>query len=276
MSIKVALLYSERDPAGMNIAKEVKKELGEQFTIKGRNYELISFEREILYVGSEEELGVEKFDFIIALSRHSGTPNHPIFTAHVPGNFGQARYGGESFKLGISIPSLMKEYLKAAAKRAPAIGYWIGFEPTHHGPTLDIPLVFLEIGCDEVAWNDPKGIRAASESLAGALTNWEEGKYIPSIAFGGPHVNDHFTKVELMTDVAIGHAVRKLDAGWVDKVMIQQAIERNGEPPELAIVDNKGLKGEDRERIESALRDLGLKIVRVKKLLRERIESAEN
>ncbi|MCD6348078.1 MAG: hypothetical protein J7L91_00435, partial [Candidatus Korarchaeota archaeon] len=85
-----------------------------------------------------------------------------------------------------------------------------------------------------------------------------------------------FTKVELMTDVAIGHAVRKLDAGWVDKVMIQQAIERNGEPPELAIVDNKGLKGEDRERIESALRDLGLKIVRVKKLLRERIASAEH
>ncbi len=275
MKTKVALLYSKRDPAGLNMAKEIENHMGGQFELNNKMMELISFEREVLYVSSEEELGVSEFDFIVVLSRHSGTPHHPIFTAHVPGNFGRARYGGESFKLGIAIPSLMKEYLLEVSKKAPSIGYWVGFEPTHHGPTLDIPMAFLEIGCDETSWNDPNGVSVAAESVIRGLENWKTGKYVPAIAFGGPHINDHFTKITLHTDIALGHTARKIDAEWVDKVMIQQAIDRNGENPQLAIIDNKGLKGKDRERIESALRDLGVNVIRVKKLLRERIEGSK-
>ncbi len=273
MKTKVSLLYSLRDPAGRNMASEIGRRLGEQFNLGDKGIELISFEREILYVKNCEELGVSDFDYIVVLSRHSGTHHRPIFTAHVPGNFGRARYGGESFKLGIAIPSLMKEYLIAASKRVGGTGYSVGFEPTHHGPTIDKPLAFLEIGCDEGAWNDPSGIKIAAESVIEALENWTTGKYIPAIAFGGPHVNDHFTRVEITTEYAIGHAARKLDAGWVDITMVKQAIERNGEPPQVAIVDNKGLKGEDRERIESAIREIGLREIRVKRLLREGVEA---
>ncbi len=275
MKTKVALLYSEMDPAGSNMAREIKNRMGGQFELKGREIELISFEREVLYVKGEEELGVKGFDFIAVLSRHSGTPHHPIFTAHVPGNFGRARYGGEHFRLGVAIPSLMKEYLREVSKNASSIGYWVGFEPTHHGPTLDIPMAFLEIGCDETSWNDPNGVNMAAESVIRGLENWEDGKYTPAIAFGGPHINEHFTKVTLYTDIALGHTARKIDAEWVDKVMIQQAMERNGENPQLAVIDNKGLRGKDRERIESTLRDLGIRVIRVKRLLRERIESSK-
>lgn len=271
MKTKISLLFSRKDIAGINMASVIADRLGEQFQLGDKEVELIGFEREILYAKNCEELGIEDFDYIAVLSRHSGTPHRPIFTAHVPGNFGRAKYGGESFRLGIAIPSLMKEYLIAAYKRAPAIGYSVGFEPTHHGPTLNKPLVFLEIGSDEVAWNDFNGIRTASESVIEALENWDPGKYIPAVAFGGPHVNDHFTRVELETDVAIGHAARKLDSSWVDLSMVRQAIDRNGESPKIALVDSKGLKGKDRRRIESALDEVGLKIMRVKKLLRDGI-----
>jgi D-aminoacyl-tRNA deacylase len=169
----------------------------------------------------------------------------------------------------------MKEYLISVSKRAGEIGYWVGFEPTHHGPTLDIPTAFLEIGCDETAWRDERGLRAAAESILEAIESWEGGKFVAAVAFGGPHINDHFTRVELFTKFAIGHAVRKLDAEWVDREMVKQAISRNGEPTEVAIVDNKGLKGEDRERIEEALRDLGLEIIRVRKILRDELGEEE-
>ncbi len=275
MKTKIVLLYSKMDLAGLNMAKEIEDSMGEQFELKNKKIELISFEREVLYARSEEELGVKEFDFVVVLSRHSGTPHHPIFTAHVPGNFGRAKYGGKSFKLGVAIPSLMKEYLQEVSKKAPSIGYWVGFEPTHHGPTLDIPMAFLEIGCDETSWNDPNGVNVAANSVIRGLENWETGKYIPAIAFGGPHINEHFTNIALHTDIALGHTARKLDAEWVDKVMIQQAIDKNGENPQLAIIDNKGLKGEDRRRIESALRDLDIKAIRVKKLLREKIENSK-
>ncbi len=270
--MKVGLLYSLRDVAGVNMAREIKSVMGEQFSLSGRKYELISFEREVLYMKGDEFTG---FDYLVVLSRHSGTPGRPIFTAHVPGNFGPARYGGEPYKLGVAIPSLMKEYLLSVKEGAEKIGYEVGFEPTHHGPTLDVPMAFLEIGCDERAWNDAKAIKVAAKAVIKALESWNPYKYRAAIAFGGPHVNDHFTKVELMTDIAIGHAARKHDAGHVDKVMIEMAIDRNGEKPSLAIVDAKGLRGDDRRRIEDALDELGLKRVRVKKLLRDAQEEAQ-
>jgi D-aminoacyl-tRNA deacylase len=272
MSKRLALAYSKKDPAGSGMAREIKDMMGEEFEISDKRCELIEVDREMLYVSGSH---FEGFDYLAVLSRHSGTPNHPIFTAHVPGNFGRARYGGDHFKLSIAIPSLMKEYLISVSKRAGEIGYWVGFEPTHHGPTLDIPTAFLEIGCDETAWRDERGLRAAAESILEAIESWEDGKFVAAVAFGGPHINDHFTRVELFTKFAIGHAVRKLDAEWVDREMVKQAISRNGEPTEVAIVDNKGLKGEDRERIEEALRDLGLEIIRVRKILRDELGEEE-
>ncbi len=273
--MKVALVYSARDLAGVGMAEKIRDLQGDQFRMGNTSVELIKYEREVLYVKDEEQLCVKDADFIVVLSRHSGTPNVPIFTAHVPGNFGQAKFGGEHFTLGVAIPSLMKEYLKAVSRIAPKIGYEVGFEPTHHGPTLDTPLAFLEIGCDEVAWKDPKGVEAASYSVIEALENWKPGKYVSAIAFGGPHINNHFTAVELYTKFAIGHAARKLDARWVDLPMIKQALEKNGEVTEYAIVDNKGLRGEERARIEEALRELGVSVIRVKKILRESREEAK-
>jgi len=272
MSKRLALAYSKRDPAGSGMASEIKDMMGEEFSLSDKSCELIEVDREILYVN---ESYFEGFDYLAVLSRHSGTPNHPIFTAHVSGNFGRARYGGDHFKLSIAIPSLMKEYLISVSKRAEEISYWVGFEPTHHGPTLDIPTAFLEIGCDERAWRDERGLKAAAESILEAIESWKEGKFVAAIAFGGPHINDHFTRVELFTKFAIGHAARKLDAEWVDGEMVRQALLRNGEPTRVAIVDNKGLKGEDRERIEGALKDLGLEVIRVKKVLRDELGEEE-
>ncbi len=271
MSRRIALAYSKRDPAGSGMARRIRDIAGEEFTLSDKKCELLELDREILYI---REPPVE-FDYLIVLSRHSGTPDHPIFTAHVPGNFGRAKYGGDHFKLSVAIPSLMKEYLIAASRRAEGIGYWVGFEPTHHGPTLDLPTAFLEIGCDERAWNDEDGLRAASDSVLEAIESWRDGKFIPAVAFGGPHVNEHFTKVELFTEFAIGHAARKLDAEWVDEEMVRQAVTRSSEPVGHAIIDNKGLRGEDRERIEEALRKLGVNIIRVRRVLRDETGAEE-
>ena len=262
--MKVGLLYSERDVAGVSIAREIVSTAGEQFSLSDKTCEVVSNEREILYLRDGD---VDGFDYIIVLSRHSGTPGRPIFTAHVPGNFGPARFGGDPYTLGVAIPSIMKEYLLAVSEEAPKIGYQVGFEPTHHGPTLGTPVAFLEIGCDERAWRDPKAVSVAASSVLKSIEKWNPSNYKPAIAFGGPHINHHFTRIELETDIAIGHAARKLDAHYVDKVMIEMAISKNGERPELAIVDAKGLRGEDRRRIEDALDEIGLKRVRVNRLL---------
>ncbi|MCS7102837.1 MAG: D-aminoacyl-tRNA deacylase [Candidatus Korarchaeum sp.] len=269
---KLALAYSKRDPAGSGIVKKIREAAGEEFSLSDKKCEILELDREILYLKDDFFRG---FDYILVLSKHSGTPDHPIFTAHAPGNFGRAKYGGDHFKLSIAIPSLMKEYLMAASKRAEGIGYWVGFEPTHHGPTLDLPTAFLEVGCDERAWSDENGLRVAYESTLEAIESWRDGKFVAAVAFGGPHVNEHFTKVELFTKFAIGHAARKLDAEWVDEEMVRQALVRSSEPVSHAIVDNKGLRGEDRDRIEGVLKNLGISVLRVRRVLRDEIGAEE-
>ena len=263
--MKLGLFYSERDVAGVNMAREIASMMGEQFSLSNATCEIVPNEREILYINEDN---AKDFDYIIVLSRHSGTPGRPIFTAHVPGNFGPAKFGGDPFTLGVAIPSIMKEYLLSVSKEALEIGYEVGFEPTHHGPTLNTPMAFLEIGCDERAWKDPRAVSVAASSVLKSIERWDPSKYRPAIAFGGPHINHHFTRIELETDIAIGHAVRKLDAHYVDRMMIEMAISRNGEKPELAVVDAKGLKGEDRKRIEGTLDEIGLKRERVNRILR--------
>ncbi|MDW8035683.1 MAG: hypothetical protein RMI85_04430, partial [Candidatus Korarchaeum sp.] len=82
---KLALAYSKRDPAGSGIVKKIREAAGEEFSLSDKKCEILELDREILYLKDDFFRG---FDYILVLSKHSGTPDHPIFTAHAPGNFG--------------------------------------------------------------------------------------------------------------------------------------------------------------------------------------------
>lgn len=264
---------SLKDVAAMNMYSIIKSEYGEEFEVRGRRIILRKVEGEVLYIKEPSDIGAEEADAIIVLSRHSGTPGGPIITTHVPGNFGPASYGGKDKKVSIAMPFFMKNFLRAIESRAKEIGYPIALEPTHHGPSLDIPIAFVEVGSTEENWKDLRACKLVAFSTIEALRIRQEKKYTPAIAIGGPHLNSKFSKLELTSKYAIGHFIRKLDTKYLDLEMLKEAINRNTIKAQVAIIDWKGIKGERRREIVRSLECLNVQIIKAKNALRgEKLE----
>jgi len=264
----VVLVASSKDIAAKNMYSFIKKEFGEEFRVGSYEVLLRLVDKEVLYIKEPKDLGANKSDAIIVLSRHSGTPGGPIITTHVPGNFGPAAYGGEERKISIAMPLFMKNFLIKVRNKAETIGYPIALEPTHHGPSLDAPISFVEVGSIEENWKDPKACKTVALSVIEALSEGQKQKFTPAIAIGGLHLNPKFTKIELNSNYAIGHFVRKLDTNYLDLEMLNKAVRRSTSMAQVAILDWKGIKGEKRKEITGLLTELGIKVIKTKDALR--------
>lgn len=260
------IVASSSDLAARNMYSLILKEFGEEFMIGGCKVSLVKVEGEVLHAKKPEDIGAKNANFIIILSRHSGTPGGPIITTHVSGNFGPAIYGGEEREIGVSMPFFMKNFLMMVKRRADEIGYPVALEPTHHGPSLDVPLAFVEVGSNERNWKDLRACKAVAVSAVEAITS--EAKFIPAIAIGGPHLNDKFTKIELNSKYAIGHFVRKLDTEYLDLEMLEKALNRSCPKAEVAILDWKGIKGEKKREIVEMLEKLEVPVIKARKALK--------
>ena len=85
---------------------------------------------------------------IIFLSRHKAASGKPSLTVHPIGNWGDADYGGIKGKVTPASSDIMTSLLREIKKNQ-LNGYDVCFEATHHGPLLETPTIFLEIGSTE-------------------------------------------------------------------------------------------------------------------------------
>ena len=67
----------------------------------------------------------------------------------------------------------------------------------------------------------------------------------------------NFKKIQLQSDIAIGHVCPKYNLPNLDKEMILQALEKTTPKANLIIVDWKGM-GEHKERIVNILNEIGI------------------
>ncbi|RLG47561.1 MAG: hypothetical protein DRO06_02640, partial [Thermoproteota archaeon] len=145
-----------------------------------------------------------------------------------------------------------------------------------HGPTLDVPLAFVEVGCTPREWRDAEAARIVVESSLAALSAMSEIEAIPAAGFGGPHINRHFTEVQLRTRYAIGHILRKHDSEAAPAESVRQAFTRVlGGPARVAIVDWKGLRGAVRAALVGLFEEMGVEVLRVRRVLRGEGPQAE-
>ena len=100
-------------------------------------------------------------------------------------------------------------------------GFDVCFEATHHGPLLNTPTIFLEIGSTENEWEDKLPAKALIKSLL-------EVKYIDGInviGIGGGHYTPRFTEAALTHKVNFGHMVANYGIPFVNTKVIRNAIE---------------------------------------------------
>jgi len=193
-------------------------------------------------------------DFAVFLSMHSSARGIAMFTVHAEGNWGdEAILGGKPKKLSTASPSNMLSALKGISKRSGDLQ--ATYEATHHGPLLDAPSFFVEVGGTDEATNSKK----MAGSLANAISDFlyadkaEFGKV--AIGIGGTHYPEKFTKLALDGTYAFAHIMPKYNSR-ID--MLRQAVERSDEPVETAVIEWKSFNSEQRGEILQELERIGI------------------
>ncbi len=154
----------------------------------------------------------------------------------------------------------MKECLKAMVrlKNEMHLDYDVSYECTHHGPSLDAPAMFAELGSSPKQWCDEKAAEVVARATMEAISNFGKIEARTALGIGGPHYNMKFTKIALESDVAFGHIIPKYAIPYVDNEIIKQCVEKTLEKVEFAVLDWKGIKGEYKQGLVKMLEDVGL------------------
>ncbi|MEM1564392.1 MAG: D-aminoacyl-tRNA deacylase [Candidatus Bathyarchaeia archaeon] len=272
----ILLVASTKDPASMNIANRILEnypfELCKEH-FKAQVYVLKEYRKEVRLVVLDEELvyaqNITDFsptlELIIFLSRHSSEKGIPTLSVHTPGNFGKAELGGISRKLSVAPANAMRTALKTMAHLAEEEGlaYKVSYECTHHGPSLDRPTMFVELGSTPKQWTDIEAAKVIAHAAMETISNFEKRDAPAALGIGGPHYNEKFTKIALESNIAFGHIIPKYAIQEVDKEVLRQCLQKTLEKVELALLDWKGIRGEDKQRLVKTLEEMHLKIQKV-------------
>lgn len=230
------IVASKSDKAGMNITTQLS-----QFG----NFSFYLIDDEIIYT---ENLNLEKinnYDFIIFASKHaSSNPEaRKTISIHAPGNFREAELGGQSGKLCKTSALFQKqlfEKLKENMEKFP-IKYELTLECTHHGPLIDKPCIFIEIGPTEMEWKDRKTAFVVAKAISGMISEFKGNPYNEiAIGIGGRHYCQNFNKIQLNSNVAISHILPQYVFPLTEE-MIQEAISQTEEDIDMILIDWKGL-----------------------------------
>ena len=247
--MKIALVNSRQDKAGLNIRHHIEELLGEggpgQWQTPGRTYEFYDVEERLIHA-ERIDAGMDA-DLLIFLSRHYSANPVPVLTVHVTGNYGSAELGGEPRSLAPAAPVMMQAVLRALARHCPE-GYRVAYEVTHHGPTsISLPSFFVEIGSTEKEWSDPVAGRAVAESVLSAVPQ----DPVPLIGFGGTHYAARETEIALSSRGAFGHIAHTREVPGLDEAMVRAMQEQSGAV--AAYIDRKALDRDVLTRITGML-----------------------
>ena len=268
------IIASEADPASINLRdrllekaewKEEGEFEGQQIWHLSKNYgdfclagtRLITIDK--LHIHAEridqkwfEETNI-KIENIVFLSRHRAASGRPSLTVHPIGNWGNADYGGLPGEVsGVSPVWMTGLLLNIYANRLP--GYNVCFEATHHGPLVETPTMFLEIGSSENQWE----LREPAEALVKSLLELEPAKGIKVVGIGGGHYTPRFTQATLSHQVCLGHMVANYGVPSLTPEILNNAIKASG--ADGIYFHRKGMKKPDYRKWKEYAKKEGIKI----------------
>lgn len=182
-------------------------------------------------------------DLLLFPTTHRSGKEVQSICVHSPGNFGAAELGGIAGKLCPTNPQVQR-FLWEELKHqfSDCTTHEVVMEATHHGPALDVPTLFVEIGSEETSWKNPvlgKKVAAALLSLLNASIPTLEQHYVPAVGIGGPHYVPNFLKLMETTNYAFGHLCAKHNVDVLTEELIREALAVSR--ARIVVLDWKGL-----------------------------------
>lgn len=242
---KYLIVSSKKDLAGMNITSQLQQ-FGE--------FNIYLVDEEIIYTENLDLNKINQFDFIIFASRHVSEKKEKSLSVHAPGNWRKADFGGEDKKICKTSAIFQKHLFERLFDNAKQFHieekYQITLECTHHGPLIEKPCVFIEIGATETEWNDRVAGFVVAKTISELIKDFKGNPYHEiAIGIGGPHYCPNFNKIQNGTNVAISHIIPQYSLPITEE-MIKEAVEKTEEEIDFILLDWKGIgNADERQRI---------------------------
>jgi D-aminoacyl-tRNA deacylase len=268
----ILLVASRKDIAGLNIAKHILKNYPFKKTaethqdnpvfstdINGKkvNYTMLN----------EESVNAQhlpdaftNLNLIVFISKHSSASGTPTLSVHTPGNLSTAELGGLPKQVSVAPATAMQNTLKALAyfKESMNLPYEVSYECTHHGPSLNVPTMFLELGNSPKQWSDSRAAEAVAHAAMSAIGKFGASEKTAVLGIGGTHYNRRFTRMALEDKAVFGHMIPKYAVPDVNAEMLRQCVERTLEKVDCAVLDWKGIKSADKPQLLNAMEEAGI------------------
>jgi len=233
---------------------------------------------------------------VIFPSRHAAVSGQPCLTLHpigVPHHpIGEEPpFGGRS---GFAPPpnpriaSWWRLLHKKWGKRG-IPEFSLSLEVTHHGPILDVPALFIEVGSTEPYWPNEEAAKLLAEIIGEGLdlkNNFSNSAWTSKnigepvlITLGGGHYAPKANKLALEENVWLGHMLAnhslpfgsQEDPGILWKQSIDAAVSstKKAFPGGKVVcnVEKKSFKGWQRQLIYEHLESIGIEVVRTNAFL---------
>jgi D-aminoacyl-tRNA deacylase len=196
---------------------------------------------------------------VVFMSRHSAESGEASLTVHPIGNFHENRFGGKERTLVRSDPALMTDALRKISRYNDLTDFKVCFEVTHHGPWLERPTFFIEIGSDMRNWGNER----AADILSRVLLDMEPEDHAIAVGVAGGHYAPRFTEVALKFKINFGHMLPNYQLEGRDDEdvlrMVNGACAASG--TRLVYVHRKSLKGPEEKRLSGLIGSAGYEII---------------
>ena len=235
---------------------------------------------------------------VLFLSRHVAASGLPSLTLHPIGVLGSeplgeaAEFGGIN---GQAVPpsprfaSLFRRLNRIAKSHGLIDEFDITLETTHHGPSLNTPSLFIEIGSTPQHWGREDAANVWADVLSEELglestISTPQTNQVVMVGIGGGHYAPRHKNVLLETNALTGHLLAnyslsmnrpegdwdplsdKLPQGpWMNSIDVafRQTLESFPNQRVVAHLDRKSFKGWQRQSIKRYLESKNIEIFRL-------------
>lgn len=273
----IIIAASSKDTAGVNIARQILRhypfsKTSSEFQENPVYHAEINAQQVSFVILKEETINAQTLpdnfsglSLIVFVSRHSSASGTPTLSVHTPGNFATAELGGLPRTVSTAPATAMQTALKALKhyQEEMSLDYAVSYECTHHGPSLNVPTMFVELGSSEQQWSDAKAAEAVAHAAMTVISNFSVSTGTAVLGIGGTHYNQRFTQMSLDGEAVFSHMIPKYAVQHVSAELLAHCVERTLEKVDRAILDWKGIKSADKPELLAALQHVGLPYTRI-------------
>lgn len=266
------IVASKTDPASLNIAQTLISQ--HSFTQTSQdpiptysngNVNLVIIEKECIYA-IPDDIPTSGSTIVFA-SKHVSAAGKPALTVHATGNLtSEAEFGGRPGEVSHVEPFRIRQALRILNEESARnnLQIEITMETTHHGPTsFRVPVCFVEIGSGTSEWSDQRLGKIAAQAVLAAASD-SSSKGINAVGFGGTHYSAKHTRISMEGKYQIGHLVsRYAFEDGIQETTLRDTFAKTVGGCKTALVDWKGLSGDDRRRLVQRLEIWGIEVVRI-------------